>query len=93
MLLIGSTIVASALSLLGRFFCGGFDQNLLYDYPDNHFLSRFKITNHILAPVLNKLFRSGKYLIDYKFWGVRQLGSIYEGLLEYRAVILRLEFE
>jgi hypothetical protein len=29
MLLIGFTIVASALSLLGSFFCGGFDRNLL----------------------------------------------------------------
>lgn len=29
-LLIGFIIVTSALSLLGSFFCGGFDQNLLY---------------------------------------------------------------
>jgi hypothetical protein len=29
MLLIGFIIVASALSLFGRFFCGGFDRYLL----------------------------------------------------------------
>lgn len=57
------------------------------DYPANHFLSRFKISDEILAPALDKLARFEGLPIDYSFLGVRQLGSIYEGLLEYRVVI------
>ncbi len=57
------------------------------DYRSNHFLSQFKITDAILAPVLDKLARFEGQPIDYSFLGVRQLGSIYEGLLEYRIII------
>ncbi len=57
------------------------------DYRSNHFLSQFKITDAILAPVLDKLARFEGQPIDYSFLGVRQLGSIYEGLLEYRLKI------
>ena len=57
------------------------------DYPANHFLSRFKISDEVLAPALDKLARFEELPIDYSFLGVRQLGSIYEGLLEYRVVI------
>jgi hypothetical protein len=57
------------------------------DYPANHFLYRFKLSNAVLAPALDKLARFEELPIDYSFLGVRQLGSIYEGLLEYRVVI------
>ncbi len=57
------------------------------DYPANHFLSRFKLSDAVLAAALDKLARFEGLPIDYSFLGVRQLGSIYEGLLEYRVVI------
>jgi hypothetical protein len=57
------------------------------EYRANHFLSRFKVSDAVLAPVLDQLARFEGQPIDYSFLGVRQLGSIYEGLLEYRVVI------
>jgi len=57
------------------------------EYPANYFLSRFKLSDAVLAPVLDQLARFEGQPIDYSFLGVRQLGSIYEGLLEYRVVI------
>jgi hypothetical protein len=57
------------------------------EYRANYFLSRFKLTDEILAPELDHLARFEGQPIDYSFLGVRQLGSIYEGLLEYRVVI------
>jgi len=57
------------------------------DYPANHFLHRFKLADVVLAPALDKLARFEGLPIDYSFLGVRQLGSIYEGLLEYRVII------
>nr|WP_315889719.1 hypothetical protein [Kovacikia minuta] len=56
-------------------------------YPANHFLTQYKLTDAVLAPVLDKLSRIDKERIDYSFIGVRHLGAIYEGLLEYRVVI------
>jgi hypothetical protein len=53
----------------------------------NDFLARYKLTDALLAPVLDRLARFEGLPIDYGFLGVRQLGSIYEGLLEYRVVI------
>ncbi len=57
------------------------------EYPANYFLSKFKLADAVLAPALDKLARFEGLPIDYSFLGVRQLGSIYEGLLEYRVVI------
>ena len=57
------------------------------EYRANHFLFRFKLSDAILSPVLDQLARFEGQPIDYSFLGVRQLGSIYEGLLEYRVVI------
>lgn len=56
-------------------------------FTTNQFLFTYKITDHILAPVLDQLARINGEYIDYKFLGVRDLGSIYEGLLEYRLTI------
>jgi len=57
------------------------------EYCANYFLFRFKLSDAVLAPVLDKLARFEGQPIDYGFLGVRQLGSIYEGLLEYRVAI------
>ncbi|VXD22965.1 Genome sequencing data, contig C321 [Planktothrix serta PCC 8927] len=57
------------------------------DYPANNFLSQFKLSDAVLAPILDLLARFEGQPIDYSFLGVRQLGSIYEGLLEYRVII------
>jgi hypothetical protein len=57
------------------------------EYRANHFLSRFKLSDAVLTPVLDQLARFEGQPIDYSFLGVRQLGSIYEGLLEYRVAI------
>lgn len=57
------------------------------EYRANHFLFRFKLSDAVLAPVLDQLARFEGQPIDYSFLGVRQLGSIYEGLLEYRVAI------
>ncbi|QEI40054.1 hypothetical protein BMF77_00612 [Dolichospermum sp. UHCC 0315A] len=57
------------------------------DYPDNWFLYQNQLSDAVLFPALDKLARFEKLPIDYSFLGVRQLGSIYEGLLEYRVVI------
>ena len=57
------------------------------EYRANYFLSRFKLSDAVLAPVLDRLARFEGQPIDYGFLGVRQLGSIYEGLLEYRVAI------
>jgi adenine-specific DNA methylase len=53
----------------------------------NQFLLQYKLTDAILAPTLDQLARIKGEPIDYKFLGVRDLGSIYEGLLEYKLVI------
>jgi len=57
------------------------------DYPENYFLQQYKLPDAILAPALDKLARIAGDPVDYSFLGVRQLGSIYEGLLEYRIAI------
>ncbi|BAZ83945.1 Eco57I restriction-modification methylase domain-containing protein [Dolichospermum compactum] len=57
------------------------------DYPDNYFLYEYQLSDAVLFPAIDKLARFEKLPIDYSFLGVRQLGSIYEGLLEYRVVI------
>lgn len=60
------------------------------DEPRNTFLEQEQIADHFLAPALDRLTReldpeSGqRRFIDYKSLNVEQLGSIYEGLLEFR---------
>lgn len=60
------------------------------DHPNNRFLTEHKIADKYLVPALELLTRetkpdeSGrKPFIDYKSLNVEQLGSIYEGLLEF----------
>ncbi|MFH5833189.1 Eco57I restriction-modification methylase domain-containing protein [Halalkalibaculum sp. DA384] len=60
------------------------------DHPNNQFLTEHKISDKFLVPALEKLTRETepnevghKPFIDYKSLNVEQLGSIYEGLLEF----------
>lgn len=60
------------------------------DHPNNRFLTEHKISDKFLVPALEKLTRETvpneagrKPFIDYKSLNVEQLGSIYEGLLEF----------
>lgn len=69
------------------------DAELTPDELVARFLDTHKIPDHYLAPGLDRLAREeetkGAYkdrlvYVDYKSLGVRQLGSIYEGLLEFK---------
>ncbi len=60
----------------------------LFDPVKNPFLSGKRIGNSYLAEALDLLARSegerGKAFVDYSSLDIRHLGSIYEGILEYR---------
>jgi len=59
----------------------------LFD-PDMHpFLKDYKVGDSYLAEAINLLARRNKAFVDYQMLGIRQLGSIYEGLLEYKLKI------
>jgi len=59
------------------------------DHPKNQFLAEHKISDKYLVPALELLTREPdpktgrKRFIDYKSLNLEQLGSIYEGLLEF----------
>jgi len=53
----------------------------------NWFLTENKVSDEALAHALDRLARVDGEPIDYGFIGVRHLGAIYEGLLEYRLVV------
>ncbi len=53
--------------------------------PKNHpFLENYSIPDRYLVPALDKLSREDGRFINYRDLSVRQLGSIYEGLLEFK---------
>jgi len=56
----------------------------LFDPGRNPFLGNKRIGDEFIAKAINFLAREGKDFIDYSTLGTRQLGSIYEGLLEYK---------
>ncbi len=56
----------------------------LFDADRNPFLRDKKIGDDFIAKAIDLLAREGKDFIDYSTLGTRQLGSIYEGLLEYK---------
>ena len=56
----------------------------LFDHKRNPFLHEKKIGDEYIARALDCLARENKKFIDYSTLGTRQLGSIYEGLLEYK---------
>jgi hypothetical protein len=53
----------------------------------NYFLTRHTIGDRRLAQALDLLARLDGEAVDYAYLGVRHLGAIYEGLLEYRLVV------
>jgi len=59
----------------------------LFD-PDKYpFLKDYKVGDSYLAEAINLLARRNNAFVDYQTLGIRQLGSIYEGLLEYKLKI------
>lgn len=59
----------------------------LFNVKNAPLLEQIKISDALLAPVIDKLSRraaeKGRKWINYRDMGVQQLGSIYEGLLEF----------
>ena len=60
----------------------------LFDPAENPFLSQKRIGNSYLAEAIDLLARSkgesGMVFVDYSSLNIRHLGSIYEGILEYK---------
>lgn len=56
----------------------------LFDPAKNSFLSTKHISDPYLAEAIDLLARSDKAMVDYSSLDIRHLGSIYEGILEYR---------
>jgi len=66
--------------------------------PENHpFLENFAVADKLLTPAIDKLSRHFSSFspkrINYRDLSVRQLGSIYEGLLEFKLQIAKTHFE
>ena len=56
----------------------------LFDHDKNPFLHTHKVGDDYLAKAINLMARDDGDFIDYSTLGTRQLGSIYEGILEYK---------
>lgn len=56
----------------------------LFDPKRNEFLSETSIGDHYLTKVIDLLSRSNGSFVDYSTLDIRHIGSIYEGLLEYK---------
>lgn len=56
--------------------------------PDNQFLAGHKLSDRAVARAVDILVRDAGQPVDYAYISVRNLGSIYEGLLENRLVIV-----
>ena len=62
----------------------------LFDPKKHHFLEDYKVGDAYVAKVIDLLSRSKeKAFIDYSSLDIRHLGSIYEGLLEYKLRIAK----
>ena len=55
--------------------------------PENHFLEQHKLSDRAVARAVDTLVRDAGQPVDYAYLDVRNLGAIYEGLLENRLVI------
>ncbi|GAC1686291.1 MAG: hypothetical protein PVS3B3_07630 [Ktedonobacteraceae bacterium] len=55
----------------------------LFDPERHSFLERYKVSDERMQLALDMLTRIDKHFIDYRDLSVRNLGTIYEGLLEY----------
>jgi len=56
----------------------------LFDPAKNTFLTTKHVSDPYLAEALDLLVRSEKAMVDYSSLDIKHLGSIYEGLLEYK---------
>ena len=55
--------------------------------PENRFLEVHKLSDRVIARAVDTLVRDAGQPVDYGYISVRNLGSIYEGLLENRLAI------
>ncbi|MFZ2419909.1 MAG: Eco57I restriction-modification methylase domain-containing protein, partial [Anaerolineae bacterium] len=55
--------------------------------PENRFLERHKLSDRAVARAVDIMVRDAGEPVDYTFISVRNLGTIYEGLLENRLVL------
>jgi len=60
------------------------------DSPENQFLEEHKLSDLAVARAVDTLVRDADQPVDYAYISVRNLGAIYEGLLENRLVVKRL---
>ncbi len=58
-------------------------------HPDNRFLEGHKLSDRAVARAVDILVRDAGQPVDYAYISVRNLGAIYEGLLENRLVVDR----
>ena len=55
--------------------------------PENQFLERHKLSDRVVARTVDIMVRDAGEPVDYAYLSVRNLGTIYEGLLENRLAI------
>ena len=55
--------------------------------PENQFLARHKLSDRVVARVVDIMVRDAGEPVDYAYISVRNLGTIYEGLLENRLTL------
>jgi len=60
-----------------------YNGGLFKDDGNHEFLKDYRVSDRHLAPALDALSRQDGRFVDYGFVGVRELGSVYEGLLEF----------
>jgi len=56
--------------------------------PENRFLERHKLSDRVVARAVDIMVRDAGEPVDYAYISVRNLGTIYEGLLENRLVVI-----
>jgi len=59
--------------------------------PENRFLERHKLSDRAVARAVDIMVRDAGEPVDYAYISVRNLGTIYEGLLENRLVVAAAE--
>ena len=56
--------------------------------PENRFLERHKLSDRAVAQAIDRLARNQDQTVDYAYISVRNLGAIYEGLLENKLEVV-----
>lgn len=57
-------------------------------HPDNQFVEGHRLSDRVVARVVDILAREEGQPVDYAYISVRNIGAIYEGLLEYKLRVL-----